>query len=381
MQNFIYHNPTKLIFGKGEIAKLGEYIDKRVKVMLLFGGGSVKQNGVYDQVKKALKDHNTIEFWGIEPNPKIETLRKAISQAKAEKIDLFLAVGGGSVLDGTKLVAAGVKYDGDPWEIALKGYADRSADYASVMTLSATGSEMNAGAVISRGETNEKFAFFSSKYPLFSILDPQTTYSIPIDQLANGLSDIFVHVLEQYMTATGQSRVMDRWAEGIMQTIAEIAPTVLDNPNDYETRSDYMICAALALNGMIAMGVTQDWSTHMIGHELTALTGIAHGATLAVIYPATLSVLKDRKKDKILQYADRVWRISGGNENMIVQKAISATESFFRSLGLKTRLFEYGVGEEIIGEIVERFAKRKTILGENGDIDAAVVKKILLECK
>ncbi|MDR2152368.1 MAG: iron-containing alcohol dehydrogenase [Helicobacteraceae bacterium] len=381
MQNFVYHNPTRLVFGKGEIAKLGALIEKDRKIMLIFGGGSVKQNGVYEQVKAALKDRDAIEFWGVEPNPKIETLRKAIALAKEQKIDLFLAVGGGSVLDGTKLIAAGAVYEGDAWEIVLKGYADRSADYASVMTLSATGSEMNAGAVISRGETDEKFAFFSVKYPVFSILDPQTTYSIPSDQLANGLSDIFVHVLEQYMTSMGQSRLMDRWAEGIMQTIAEIAPKVLDNANDYKTRSDYMLSATLALNGMIAMGVTQDWTTHMIGHELTALTDIAHGATLAVIYPATLSVLRESKKDKILQYADRVWRINGESQNEIICKAIAATESFFRSLGLKTRLFEYGVGEGIIDKIVNRFEERKTILGENGDIDAAVVKKILLACK
>ncbi|MDR2034326.1 MAG: iron-containing alcohol dehydrogenase [Helicobacteraceae bacterium] len=381
MQNFIYCNPTQLVFGKGSIAKLGDLIDKKRKVMLLFGGGSVKKNGVYDQVKAALKNHNTVEFWGIEPNPKVETLRRATAQAKKYKIDFFLAVGGGSVLDGVKLVAAAARYDGDPWDIVLDGKAKDSLDYACVITISATGSEMNNGAVISCEKSGEKFAFFTSKYPIFSILDPETTYSIPLDQLANGLSDIFVHVLEQYMTTINQSRIMDRWAEGILQTLIEIAPKVLNNKCDYAIRSDYMLSASLALNGMIAMGVTQDWATHMIGHELTAFTDIAHGATLAVIYPALLRAQKEQKRDKILQYADRVLHISGESEEIVIEKAIAATESFFRSLGLKTRLFEYGVDENTIDKIVDRFLERKSVFGDNNNIDAPIVKKILLSCK
>ena len=258
MNNFIYHNPTKLVFGKGQIARLPKFIPAGKRIMLTFGGGSVKRNGVYDQVVAALEGRDLVEFWGIEANPSVETLREAIALGKERKVDFLLAVGGGSVIDGTKLIAAGLLYDGDAWDIVLKGQAGKTVPLATVLTMSATGSEMNSGAVISRYETKEKYAFYGD-YPVFSILDPETLYSLPKRQVACGLADTFVHVLEQYMTTPHQSRLMDRWAEGILHTVVEIAPKALADERDYDTMSEYMLSATLALNDMIRMGVTQDW--------------------------------------------------------------------------------------------------------------------------
>lgn len=315
MNNFIYCNPTKLVFGKGQIARLGELIPADKHLMITFGGGSARRNGVYDQVVRALEGRTWTEFWGIEPNPSVETLRKAVAQGKEQGVDFLLAVGGGSVIDGTKLIAAGLLYDGDPWEIVLKGRAACGVPFASVLTMAATGSEMNSGAVISRYETQEKYAFYGN-YPVFSVLDPETLFTLPKRQIACGLADTFVHVLEQYMTTPGQSRLMDRWAEGILHTVIEVAPKALGEERDYDTMSEYMLSATLALNDMIAMGVTQDWATHMIGHELTALHGLTHGATLAIVINGTLRTLRDQKHGKLLQYGERIWghhrRLGGG---------------------------------------------------------------------
>jgi NADP-dependent alcohol dehydrogenase len=312
MNNFIFHNPTKLVFGRGQISEIPALIPEDAKLMVTFGGGSVKSNGVYDQVSAALVNHNYIEFWGIEPNPTVETLRKAITQARENKIDFLLAVGGGSVLDGTKLIAAGIVFDGDPWEIILKRDGENSIPYGSVLTLPATGSEMNRNSVISNKATKEKAAFISSRYPDFSILDPEVTFSLPPYQIACGLTDTFVHVVEQYMTTTGQSRIMDRWAEGIMQTILEIGPMIMEKPRDYDLMADFMLSATLALNDIIRMGISQDWSTHMIGHELTALHGITHAESLAMVLPGTLRTLRKQKYSKLLQYSERVFGITGG---------------------------------------------------------------------
>ena len=329
MNNFIYHNPTKLVFGKGQIARLPKLIPAGKRIMLTFGGGSVKRNGVYDQVVAALEGRDLVEFWGIEANPSVETLREAIALGKERKVDFLLAVGGGSVIDGTKLIAAGLLYDGDAWDIVLKGQAGKTVPLATVLTMSATGSEMNSGAVISRYETKEKYAFYGD-YPVFSILDPETLYSLPKRQVACGLADTFVHVLEQYMTTPHQSRLMDRWAEGILHTVVEIAPKALADERDYDTMSEYMLSATLALNDMIRMGVTQDWATHMIGHELTALHGLTHGATLAIVINGTLRVLRGQKRGKLLQYGERIWGIAGGSEEERIDRTIAANEAFFR---------------------------------------------------
>lgn len=377
MNNFIFQNPTKLIFGKGMISKLGCEIPSDSKVLITFGGGSVKTNGVYDQVVAALKGHDYLEFWGIEPNPRVETLRKAVDVCKEENISFLLSVGGGSVLDGTKLIAAAACADEDAWSLVLKGsWCGKMIPIASVMTLPATASEMNSGAVISNEATGEKFAFYS-QYPKFSILDPETTYSLPEYQVAVGVADTFVHVMEQYLTTTGQSPLMDRWAEGILHTLVETAPKLIGKKPEYNSRADFMLCATMALNDFVRMGVTQDWATHMIGHELTALEGITHGNTLVIILPSLMNVLRDQKKDKILQYGERIWGIKKGSEQERIDKTIEATEKFFRSLGLKTRLREMNVGDETILEIERRFTGRGAAFGEGHNVDGKMARRIL----
>ncbi|HIW52371.1 MAG TPA: iron-containing alcohol dehydrogenase [Candidatus Alistipes excrementipullorum] len=379
MNNFVYHNPTKLVFGKGQIARLAELIPAEKHVMITFGGGSVKRNGVYEQVVNALAGRDFVEFWGIEPNPSVETLRKAIALGKEHKVDFLLAVGGGSVVDGTKLISAGLMYDGDAWDLVLKGSYNKTVPLATVLTMSATGSEMNNGAVISRYETKEKYAFYSN-YPVFSILDPETLFSLPKRQIACGLADTFVHVLEQYMTTTGQSRLMDRWSEGILHTVVETAPQALSDKPDYDTMSEYMLSATLALNDMIRMGVSQDWATHMIGHELTALHGLTHGATLAIVINGTLRVLRDQKHAKLLQYGERIWGITGGSEEERIDRTIARTEEFFRSLGLSTHLAEEGIGEATIAEVERRFNAQGVHYGEAGNVDGAMARRILEAC-
>ena len=376
LNNFIFQNPTKLIMGKGMIAQLSKEIPAGKKVMITFGGGSVKNNGVYDQVKEALKDHQTIEFWGIEPNPAIETLRKAISLGKEEKVDFLLAVGGGSVIDGTKLISSGLVYDGDAWDLVKKGKADKTVPMGTVLTLPATGSEMNNGAVISCHETKEKYAFYS-EFPKFSILDPEVTFSLPDYQIACGIADTFVHVMEQYLTKTGESRIMDRWAESILQTLVEIAPKIKENKHDYQLMADFMMCATMALNGFIAMGVSQDWATHMIGHEVTALTGLTHGNTLAIILPGTMNVLREQKGAKILQVGTRVFGVVSGTNDFRINETIRKTKEFFKSLGLTTTLTEANISADVIDEIEKRFNERNVHFGEDGLVDGATAKKIL----
>lgn len=379
MNNFIYHNPTKLVFGRGTIAKLAKLIPADKRIMITFGGGSVRRNGVYEQVVAALEGRRWVEFWGIEPNPSVETVREAVALGREHGVDFLLAVGGGSVIDGTKLIAAGLCYDGDPWEIVLKGRAGKTVPLATVLTMSATGSEMNCGAVISCHETREKYAFYGD-YPVFSILDPETTYSLPPRQIACGLADTFVHVLEQYLTAPGQSRLMDRWAEGVLHTVVEIAPKIRGSRHDYAVMSEYMLAATLALNDMIRMGVTQDWATHEIGHELTALHGLTHGATLAIVVNGTLRVLREQKRGKLLQYGERIWGIAEGSEEERIDRTIEATEAFFRSLGLSTRLSEEGIGEETVAEVERRFTAAGRSIGEAGNVDGAMVRRILEAC-
>lgn len=377
MNNFIFQNPTKLVFGKGQIKQLSELIPENANLMLTFGGGSVTQNGVYDQVKDALKGRSYIEFWGIEPNPHVETLRKAIKQGKDNNIDYLLAVGGGSVVDGTKLVASGIASDEDAWDIVLKGYAEKQISYASIITLPATGSEMNTAAVITRSETQEKLSF-GGTYPQFSILDPEVTYSLPPHQIACGLADSFTHVLEQYLTTPNQSKIMDRWAEGVLLTVKEIAPDIIAGNRDYDLMAEFMLSATLALNDFIRMGVTQDWSTHMIGHELTAIHGLTHAHTLAIVMPSTMRVLKEQKHGKILQFGERVFNITNGSENERVDKTIEMTEEFYRSLGLTTRLSEEGIGHDTIKIIIKRFNERNASYGENSNVTGAVAGEILV---
>ena len=377
MNNFEFQNPTRLIFGKGQIARLSQELPRDKKILVTFGGGSVKANGVYDKVMGALEGFDYIEFWGIEPNPKVETLRKAVKLCKEQGVGFILAVGGGSVLDGTKLIAAAACVENDAWELVRDASLAKGAlPFASVMTLPATGSEMNRAAVISNLETGEKFAFYNV-FPVFSILDPETTFSLPPFQVACGLADTFIHVMEQYMTVTGVAPLMDRWAEGVLQTVIEVAPKVRADQHDYDAMSTYMLSATMALNGFVAMGVPQDWATHRIGHEITALTGMTHGQTLVIVLPGVLNVMREQKGDKILQYGERVWGIAEGTREERIDKTIAATEDFFRSLGLATRLSECSVGEDVVAEVVNRFKVRGTTLGEKANIDYSVVEQIL----
>lgn len=361
MYNFNYYNPVTILFGKGKISEISKHIAPSAKVMVTYGGGSIKKNGVYAQVMQALKAHEVIEFSGIEPNPHYETLMKAVEIAKKEKIDLLLAVGGGSVIDGTKFIAAAACFEGsDPWDILAKEAPVKAAiPLASVLTLPATGSEMNAGAVITRESTQEKLPFSSPKvYPLFSVLDPEATYSLPKRQIANGIIDTFVHVMEQYLCYPDHAMIQDCFSEGILKTLLEIGPKVYNAEQpDYNDRANFVWAATMGLNGLIACGVGQDWSTHYIGHELTAFHGLDHGVTLAIVLPGVLNNVKELRNVKLQQYAERVWGLDA-NDPQAGEKAIAKTEEFFNSLGVKTRLSDYGIGKETIQKIVTRFRER-----------------------
>ncbi|MFI3279061.1 MAG: iron-containing alcohol dehydrogenase [Rikenellaceae bacterium] len=381
MYNFQFQNTTKILFGRGQIASLSAELPRDKKIMVTFGGGSIKSNGVYDQVTAALEGFDYIEFWGIEPNPRVQTLRKAIAICKEQGVEFLLAVGGGSVVDGTKLISASILNNDEPWNIATGAApVGECAPYAAVITLPATGSEMNRAAVISNNDTDEKFAFYST-YPQFSILDPETTFSLPAYQIACGVTDTYVHTMEQYLTEANVSPLMDRWAEGILQTLIELSPKIKADQHDYEQMSNYMFSATMALNGFIGMGVKQDWATHQIGHEITALTGLTHGHTLSIVMPALMSVMREQKGDKILQYGERVFGITEGSRDERIDATVAATEEFFRSTGLKTRLSENNIGDDVAAEIVARFKARGTKLGEDKNITYDVVEKILALCK
>jgi NADP-dependent alcohol dehydrogenase len=382
MNNFNFYNPVKILFGKGKIAEVSKNIPADAKILMTYGGGSIHKNGVYEQVKAALKGFNVVEFGGIEPNPHYETLMKAVEVVKAEKIDFLLAVGGGSVLDGTKFIAAAALYEGESaWDIAAKQLSvSKALPLGAVLTLAATGSEMNSGGVITREATQEKFAFGSPVlFPKFSVLDPQITFSLPQRQVANGIVDAFVHVIEQYLTYPVNSPVQDRFAEGILLTLIEEGPkaSTAETP-DYETRANLMWAATMALNGLLSTGVKSDWSTHMIGHELTALHGIDHAVTLAIVLPGVMRLMKDKRREKLLQYASRVWNITEGSDEQKIETAIQQTESFFRQVGISTLLNEHQVGQDTIDRIVERFKERKMrAVGAQQDVSIADVGAML----
>ena len=384
MLNFEFYCPTRVVFGKGTISELGRLIDRSKKILMIYGGGSIKRNGVYDQVKKALEGYDVMEFSGMEPNPKYETCMKAIDLVKKEGRDFLLSVGGGSTLDGTKFIAAGAMYDGeDPYDILTKGIRVKSAlPIGDVITLPATGSEMNCNAVISRLSTNEKLAFDSEYvYPRFSIIDPTVTFSLPLKQTINGIVDTFVHTMELYCTYDVNTPLQDEWALGLLRTLIEQAPLVLKNPQDYETRANIFWCATCGLNYWISLGAVQDWSTHGIGHELTAFYGIDHGQSLAVVLPRLLKNRKKEKQVKLAKLARQVFGVKTSDDSEAANLAIERIEQFFNSLGMKTRLSDYGIdAREAAGKIRDRFAERGTKLGENQTIDAQVSYDIVAAC-
>ncbi len=383
MLNFDFYNPTRILFGTDKIPELARWVPADARVLLLYGGGSAQKTGTLDQVKTALGERTFFEFGGIEPNPTYETLMRAVEQVKRDNIDFLLAVGGGSVIDGSKFVAAAACFDGEPWSILeTHGRSITAAlPLGAVLTLPATGSEMNSGAVVTRKATQTKLAFSSVHcFPVFSVLDPTKTYTLPTQQIANGIVDAFVHTVEQYLTYPVQALAQDRIAEGLLQTLIEIAPTALAEPPDYDSRANLMWTATLALNGIVGAGVPQDWATHMIGHELTALYNIDHARTLAIVLPSLLQVQREPKRAKLLQYAERVWHIArdSGTEDQRIDQAIACTRAFFESVGIATRLQDYGVGAEAVDAVVAQLTAHKMVaLGEQRSITPEVSRAIV----
>tara|TARA_B100000508_G_scaffold141097_1_gene146956 strand:- start:49133 stop:50293 length:1161 start_codon:yes stop_codon:yes gene_type:complete len=382
MENFDYYNPTKVIFGKETYNKLSEEISKYTngrKILLTYGGGSIKKNGVYERVLQGLDGYEIIEFGGIEPNPEYDTLMKAVSQVKSENVDFVLAVGGGSVIDGTKFIVSAAKYEGDPWDVLIKkdnaSFTD-AVPFGTVLTLPATGSEMNSGAVISRSDLKEKRTMGGPQgFPKFSFLDPTVVSTLPKRQIANGITDAYMHTLEQYLTYPTDNLLQERIAEGILSTLIEIAPKVLEDPSDYKAASNLMWCATMALNGTLRAGVAYDWSTHMIGHELTALHGIDHARTLAIIAPNLFKVKFENKKDKLIQYGQRVFGLDGS----CGEEAILRTKTFFESIGIETSISQYTSETDNTANIIKkRFEERGWDgIGERGDLTPDQAKEIV----
>jgi len=376
MDNFTFKNPTEIIFGRGMIKEIRSRVPEDVPVMMVCGGGSIKRNGVYAQVKKALKNHRVIEFWGVEPNPLYETCLKAVEVVKKNKVKFLLAVGGGSVLDAAKMIAATAVYKGkDPWDILKTNGADlkEALPLGTVLTLPATGSESNGNSVISRKATQEKLFFGAAcVFPVFSVLDPVATFSLPKKQVRNGVVDAFVHVMEQYMTYPVSAPLQDRFAEGILHTLVEVGPVTLKKLKDYDARASFMWSATLALNNLISCGVPQDWTTHMIGHEVTAFYGLDHAETLAIIMPGVWLHQLKRKQAKLKQYGSRVFGVK------TARAAIARTEKFFNSIGMPTRFGKYGIDAgEVAKRVRARFVQRKSKFGEHDDITPEDVASIL----
>lgn len=385
MQNFEFYGPTRVVFGKDTIKELSRLIPRDRKILMTYGGGSIKKNGVYDQVKQALAGYDLLEFGGIEPNPKYETLSKAIEIVKREGVNFLLAVGGGSVLDGTKFIALASKYDGeDAYDAIMKRgeLPDSAVELGDVITLPATGSEMNCGGVISRISTSEKLAFHHPDvFPKFSIIDPSVTFTLPEKQTINGIVDTFVHTMEFNCTYDVNSPLQDIWAMGILRTLIAEAPKVLANPQDYDARANLFWCATCGLNYWISCGVPQDWSTHMIGHELTAFYGIDHGQSLAIVEPRLLRNQKVAKSQKLAKIAREVFGINEPVDLKAADMAIDKIEEFFNSIGMKTRLSDYGIdANEAAEKIRERFKERNVAFGEKGAITADVAYEIVKAC-
>ena len=383
MQNFDYHNPTHIVFGQGRIADLGKLVPADAKVLILVGGSSAEKTGTLAEVRQALGARQHATFSGIEPNPSFETSMQAVQQVKDGHFDFLLAVGGGSVIDAVKFIAAAALFEGsDAWSILQKHGSNitQALPFGTVLTLPATGSEMNSGGVITRRSIGAKLAFGSPHcYPVFSVLDPTKTYTLPPKQLANGVVDAFVHTIEQYLTYPVNAPLQDRFSEGILQTLIEIGPRLLaDAEPNYDDRANLVWAATLALNGLIGAGVPQDWSTHMVGHELTALHGIDHARTLAIVLPSMLHERRAQKQAKLLQYGERVWGITSGTADERVDEAIAHTRAFFESMGIPTRLGAYDLGADAIAAVVKQLeAHGMTRLGEQREVTLEVSRRVL----
>ncbi|WP_035387030.1 iron-containing alcohol dehydrogenase [Ferrimonas senticii] len=375
---FSFENSTRIHFGEGQIAQISHDIPTDNKVLVLYGGGSIKANGVYDQVAAALAGHQWGEFGGIEPNPQYDTLMQAVELIRSEGYDYLLAVGGGSVADGTKFIAAAVSYPGDPWEILAQGKPAVSAlPIGCVLTLPATGSESNIGAVVSRGSS--KLAFMDPRVrPLFAVLDPQVTLTLPPRQVANGVVDAFVHVIEQYLTFDHGAKVQDRFSEGLLLTLIEEGPKALSQPDDITVRSNVMWAATMALNGLIGAGVPQDWTTHMIGHELTGHYGVDHGRSLTIMLPAVMKARRVQKGDKIVQLGERVFGITAGSRDQRIDATIEAVIAFFKQMQVPTSLADIDLGDEAIEKALASLAAHgRQGMSEQGDVGPAELRQML----
>jgi len=381
MLNFSFHNSTRIHFGEGQIEAIKKEIPANARVLMVYGGGSIKKNGVYDQVSNALSGHEWFEFSGIEPNPQYDTLVKSLAIIKEKKIDYLLAVGGGSVVDGVKFIAGAALFEGeDPWDIIAKQQRIQKAlPIGAVLTLPATGSETNQGAVVTRN--GHKLPFSSPLVrPQFAVLDPAVTLSLSDRQVSNGVVDAFVHTMEQYLTYSVNGKVQDRFSEGLLQTLIEEGPKALadETKNDLEVRGNVMWAATMALNGLIGAGVPQDWSTHMIGHELTGGFDIDHARTLSIVLPAVMKVRREEKREKLLQYAKRVWNIQSGSEEERIDQAIEKTEQFFTDMGVPTRLSHIDLDESHIDTLLTNLQQHGMVkLGEKRDITPEVSRVIL----
>lgn len=367
MLNFEFKNPTKILFGKDEIAKIEKEIPEGAKILMIYGGGSIKNNGVYDQVRKALADFEFYEFGGVPANPEYEVLINALNFIKEKNINYLLAVGGGSVIDGTKFLSAAAEYEGEPWEILKKPvrtFEGQGMPFGTILTLPATGSEMNSGYVISRRETNEKLSSGGpGLFPQFSVLDPEVVRSIPKNQIANGIADAYTHVLEQYMTAPSSADLQERIAESILISLQQTAPKVMAEDFDYDAAGNFMWCCTMALNGLIQKGVITDWAVHAMGHELTAYYGIDHARTLAIIAPSHYRYNFETKKEKLAQYAERVWNVTEGSLEEKAEAGIRKMEAFFHSLNIRTRLSDYVEDYQNTAERVQKAFTERNWLG------------------
>lgn len=380
MFNFSFENTTKIHFGEDKIAAISKEIPAHAKVLFVYGGGSIKSNGVYDQVVEALKDHTFVEFSGIEPNPNYDTLIKALPIIKENDIDYILAVGGGSVVDGVKFIAAAAFFEGDePWDILSKqAPINKALPIGVVLTLPATGSESNIGSVVTKD--GNKLAFMHPFVrPKFAVLDPKVTLSLSERQVSNGVVDAFVHTIEQYLTYPVNAKVQDRFAEGLLLTLIEEGEKVLQPEfnKDLEVRANIMWAATMALNGLIGTGVPQDWTTHMLGHELTAEFNIDHARTLSIVLPAVMKVCKADKHAKLVQYAERVWNITTGSDEQKIEQAIAKTEAFFVAMKVPTRLSDVDVDASKVDTLVNRLeAHGMTQLGEHQKVTLDVSREI-----
>ncbi|QOY38194.1 iron-containing alcohol dehydrogenase [Anaerobacillus isosaccharinicus] len=361
MDNFIFQNPTKLIFGRDQIELLPKEVPQYGnRVLLVYGGGSIKRNGLYDAVLKQLSlcGAEVFELAGVEPNPRLTTVHKGVEICKKEKIEFILAVGGGSVLDCTKAIAAGAHYDGDVWDIVTKKHFPTSAlPFGTILTLAATGSEMNSGSVITNWETKEKYGWGSPLvFPKFSILDPINTFSVPKDHTVYGIVDMMTHVFEQYFHPTTNTPLQERMCEAVLLTVTEAAPKLLEDLENYELRETILYSGTIALNGFLQMGARGDWASHNIEHSISAVYDIPHAGGLAIIYPQWLRHVKDIGLRKLNQLAVRVWNVDPSNktEQEIAEEGISKLEQFWQSLGAPSRLKDYNIDDSNVDVMADK---------------------------